>query len=100
MLRTTSLARATLALLMGLMMAAMGPRPAMAQEPIPNVLPRVVFLIHGGADMAPLYTGTPKSRWDQALISVRSVLVNAMPEFEFAVYATSDAGNLLAIAPF
>ena len=65
MLRRSSSMQTVVAVLLGFAITLIGPKPAEAQEPIPNVLPRVVFLVHGGADMSPIYTGTPKSRWDQ-----------------------------------
>ncbi len=90
--------RSGLVALVALAVALLAPGLAAAQEPLPAVLPEVVFLIEDSARMGDNWDGDPTltgadARWTYVKDAVAQVIQNAPVGMTFGVALTADGTN-------
>lgn len=101
--RTMSNTSATARLLLGLCVAAtlcavLAPSSARAQEPLPAVLPEVLFLVEESDAMVANWTTSanlpsPSSRWSYVRDAIKQVIQNAPLDMTFGVAFTANGSG-------
>ena len=98
MSRISSVGRSCLTLATAFAATALLAPAAQAQEPLPAVLPEVLFLVEESDAMNSAWAGdptltTPSTRWEYARDAIKQVVQNAPLDMTFGVALTANGGG-------